>query len=37
MFLHLSEEEHLYRNAVEGTIKRVAPVEHVQKLDNAKM
>ncbi|MFF5867222.1 acyl-CoA dehydrogenase family protein [Pseudomonas sp. NPDC012596] len=37
MFLHLSEEEQLYRDAVEGTIKRVAPVEHVQKLDNAKM
>ncbi|MFJ4052999.1 acyl-CoA dehydrogenase family protein [Pseudomonas sp. NPDC089743] len=36
MFLKLSEEEQLFCDAVEGTIKRVAPVEHVQKLDNAK-
>jgi len=36
MFLNLSEEEQLFCDAVEGTIKRVAPVEHVQKLDNAK-
>jgi acyl-CoA dehydrogenase len=36
MFLNLSEEEQLFCHAVEGTIKRVAPVEQVQKLDNAK-
>ena len=36
MFINLSEEELLLCHAVEGTITRVATVEQVQKLDNAK-
>ena len=36
MLLPLSEEEQLYCDAVEGTVKRVSPVEHVQKMDNQK-
>ena len=32
----LSEEQEMFRAALEGTIDRVSPVERVQKLDNAK-
>ena len=36
MLLPMSDEERLYCEAVEGTVKRVSPVDHVQKMDNQK-
>ena len=32
----LTEEQEMFRSALEGTIDRVSPVDRVQKLDNAK-